>query len=176
MLYLIDKRIGNYVKYGTFHQEMKKRKKDSRFGFDDFNYDAQCDQFTCPAGRRLSYVETQKDQTKTGYEVAYRVYQSVDCADCSLRDQRTRSNGNRTLSVNFRWQELKQQAKQNLCSELGLKLRAKRSVEIESVFGRIKQNWSFRRFMLCGIKNVHIELGLLCIAHNLAKKAILVVG
>lgn len=168
--HLIDNGIGNYAKYGTFHQELKRCKKGNRFWLDDFNYDAQCDQFTCPAGRRLSYVETQKDQTKTSYEVEYRVCRSVDCTDCPLRDQCTRSTGNRTLSMNFRWQELKQQARQNLCTQPGLKLRAKRSVEIESVFGRIKRNWSFRRFMLRGIKKVNIEVGLLCIAHNLAKK------
>lgn len=174
--HLTNKEIGNYVKYSTFHQELKKRKKGNRFQFDDFDYDTASDQFICPAGRRLYFKETQRDQTKTGYKVEYRVYQSVDCIDCPLRDKCTRSNGNRTLSVNFRWHELKEQAAQNLRSELGLNLRAKRSVEVESVFGRIKQNWSFRRFMLRGIKKVNIELGLLCIAHNLAKKAVLMVG
>ena len=137
--HLIHKGIGNYVKYSTFHQELKKHKKGNKFQFDDFSYDAASDQFTSPAGRRLYFMETQKDQTKTGYEVDYRVYQSADCTDYPLRDQCTRANGNRTLSVNFRWHELKKQAEQNHRSELGLKLRAKRSVEIESVFGQIKE-------------------------------------
>lgn len=174
--YLNNKEIGNYVKYSTFHQESKKHRKGNKFGFDDFNYDAKNDRFICPAGRKLDYVETQKDQSKTGYEIEYRVYQSKDCTACPLQDQCIRSNRNRTLSVSFRWQELKKMAKENLSSEHGQKLRAKRSVEVESVFGRIKQNCSFRRFMLRGIKKVNIELGLVCIAHNLAKKAALAVG
>lgn len=173
---LIDKGIENYAKYSTFHQELKKRKKGNKFQVEDFTYNTEHDQFTCPAERLLDFVSIQKDQTRTGYEVEYRVYESRDCSDCPIRDHCTRSKGNRTLSVNFRWLELKEMARQNLCSEKGQKLRKKRSVDVESVFGRLKHNWSFRRFLLRGIKKVNTELGLLCIAHNLAKKAALTVG
>ncbi|WP_438940068.1 transposase, partial [Chitinophaga hostae] len=38
------------------------------------------------------------------------------------------------------------------------------------VFGNIKQNHHFRRFMLRGIEKVEIETGLLALAHNLRKK------
>jgi hypothetical protein len=41
-------------------------------------------------------------------------------------------------------------------------------VEVESVFGRLKHNWGFRRFRLRGLEKVPIEWGLLCMAHNLA--------
>lgn len=174
--HLIDKKIGNYLKYNTFHQELKKHKKGQRFQFEDFSYDTANDEFTCPNGRKLQFVNIQKDQTKTGYEVEYRIYQAQDCTDCPLRDQCTRSKGNRTLSVNFRWQELKKLARQNLCSQTGKELRSKRSVEVESVFGRLKQNWAFRRFMLRGLEKINIELGMLCIAHNLAKKFTLQAG
>jgi IS5 family transposase len=44
-------------------------------------------------------------------------------------------------------------------------------VEIEAVFGRLKQNWGFRRFMLRGLEKVSVEWGLLCMAHNMAKLA-----
>jgi len=51
-------------------------------------------------------------------------------------------------------------------------LRSKRPVEAESVFGRLKHNWVFRRFLLRGKDKVEVEWGLLCIAHNLAKMAV----
>ena len=174
--HLLDHQMGVYAKYSTFHQELKNKRKGQRFQVEDFRYDHAMDEFTCPAGKRLRFLNIQKDHTKTGYEVEYRVYQGDDCSDCPLRGQCTRSQGNRKLSVNFRWQELKQLARRNLESEKGRKLRAKRSVEVESVFGRLKHNWSFRRFMLRGLTKVNIELGLLCIAHNLAKKASLAAG
>jgi hypothetical protein len=43
----------------------------------------------------------------------------------------------------------------------------KRSISVEPVFGNIKQNLSFRRFNLRGLKKVKGEFNLMCIAHNL---------
>ncbi|WP_370580448.1 transposase [Mucilaginibacter sp. FT3.2] len=46
----------------------------------------------------------------------------------------------------------------------------KRCFDVEPVFGNIKQNHGFRRFMLRGEKKVEIEWRLLAIAQNLRKK------
>jgi len=67
--------------------------------------------------------------------------------------------------------EFRKQARENLTSELGKELRAKRSVEVETVFGHIKHNMSFRRFHLRGLKKVNMEWGLVSIAHNMRKLA-----
>jgi hypothetical protein len=45
-------------------------------------------------------------------------------------------------------------------------------VEVESVFGRLKEDWGFCRFLLRGIEKVKTEFGLLCIAQNMAKLAV----
>lgn len=47
----------------------------------------------------------------------------------------------------------------------------KRCCDVGPVFGNIKQNHNFRRFMLRGKDLVSIEWGLLAIAQNLRKKA-----
>lgn len=159
--------IGNYAKYSTFHQEQQK--KHSKFIYDDFKFNPEQDEFTCPNGKKLTFLRAYEDENKTGYKVNYRIYESEDCTNCPLRDKCTRSDGNRKLHVNFRWQELKDLARSNLCSEKGISLRSKRSIEPESVFGMIKYNRSFRRFMLRGIEKVNVEWGLICIAHNLIK-------
>lgn len=67
---------------------------------------------------------------------------------------------------------MRAQAKALLLSEQGIALRKQRSTDVETVFGRIKQDWGFRRFLLRGMEKVKTEWGLLCIAHNLAKLAI----
>ncbi|MCF2946410.1 transposase, partial [Paenibacillus tarimensis] len=41
----------------------------------------------------------------------------------------------------------------------------------ESVFGQIKNNRGFRRFLLRGLQKVSLEVGWLSLAHNLLKKA-----
>jgi len=38
---------------------------------------------------------------------------------------------------------------------------------VEGVFGHIKHNRNFRRFMLRGLLKVRTELGLLSLAHNI---------
>jgi len=61
--------------------------------------------------------------------------------------------------------------RQNLLSEQGTAHRKQRPADVEAVFGNIKHNKQFKRFMLKGNDKVSIETGLLAIAHNLAKKA-----
>jgi transposase len=61
------------------------------------------------------------------------------------------------------WQRLR------LKSELGKKLIQRRRQDIEPVIGNIKHNLQFRRFSLKQKWKCEIELGLVCIAHNLQK-------
>ena len=51
----------------------------------------------------------------------------------------------------------------------GIKLRRERSIDVEPVFGQIKWNRGFRRFLLRGLDKVTCEFGLVAIAHNLKK-------
>ena len=48
-------------------------------------------------------------------------------------------------------------------------MRKQRNVDTEPVFGHIKYNRHFRRFLLCGLEGVSTEAGLLAIAHNMIK-------
>jgi hypothetical protein len=64
------------------------------------------------------------------------------------------------------------QARANLETEKGRYLRKQRGVEIESVFGDIKWNQGYRRFRLRGLAKVHVEFGLLSMAHNMRKIAV----
>lgn len=168
--YLEERGLGNYVKYNTFDQEQK-HQHPKRFVAETWPHDADTDTFICPAGRRLTYRGTEDYRTQKGYLTERRVYESEDCSGCTLRSQCTRARGNRQIRISFRLRELKAKAKENLCSEKGIRLRARRMTEPESVFGRLKGNWGFRRFLLRGIEKVTVEWGLLCIAHNLTRLA-----
>jgi hypothetical protein len=52
----------------------------------------------------------------------------------------------------------------------GRDLRSQASVDVESVWGQIKQNRYFRRFMLRGLPKVNAEWGLVALAHDMIKK------
>jgi hypothetical protein len=65
----------------------------------------------------------------------------------------------------------KQQVREKLRSEEGYALSIRRMIEPESVFGQIKNNRGFRRFLLRGLPKVSLEVGWLSLAHNLLKIA-----
>jgi hypothetical protein len=62
---------------------------------------------------------------------------------------------------------LRSKARQTLEDEHFAELRKRRSVEVETVFGQIKGNQGFRRFLLRGIPKVSTEWGLLVLGYNL---------
>jgi len=76
-----------------------------------------------------------------------------------------------TIAINSYENELRSQAKTLLLSERGIFHRKKRVIDVEPVFGMLKENKGFRRFRLSGLDKVSIEFGLLALAHNLAKLA-----
>ena len=110
--------------------------------------------------------------TEAGYETRRDYYRCEGCSECSYAEECKKTEKAKTLRFSHRLNELKKKANENLCSEIGLKLRSQRVVEVEQTFGRIKGCWSFRRFLLRGKEKVKIEWGLLCIAHNITKLAL----
>jgi len=50
---------------------------------------------------------------------------------------------------------------------MGKKYRSQRTVDVEAVFGIIKNNRNYSKFLLRGMGK--IEIGLLALAHNLSK-------
>jgi transposase len=174
--YLEDNHLENYVKYASFHRQQQKHRKPEliqrkRFLSENFPYNPQTDQFTCPANQPLTYRYTGHEKSENGYPIEARHYEASACNDCPLKPQCTQAKGNRHIRVSFRLQEFRKQAQENLLSEQGKNLRSRRSIEVETVFGDIKHNRRFRRFMLRGLQKVKTEWGLVCIAHNLQKLA-----
>ncbi len=65
----------------------------------------------------------------------------------------------------------KERAREKLRSEEGRELSVRRMTEVESVFGQIKNNRGFRRFLLRSLPKVSLEVGRHSLAHNLLKQA-----
>ena len=166
--YITKKTLGNFVKYNYFYREQHNFKKD-RFLVDKFKYDKNKDEYICPAGKSLLFQSTERKKSVNGYISSNRVYQCQNCFECNFKTECLHSDQNRTIRINLSLNQFKEKVKENLLSDLGKKLRKLRSIEVESVFGQIKQNMNFRRFNLRGLQKVAIEWGLISIAHNLKK-------
>jgi transposase len=169
--YLNINKLGNYVKYNTYDYEKTSEFKNAKFLTSNFKYQPDNDEYICPNNQILTYLTTQTGKSESGYISKRRVYKSKTCSACQQRDQCCKGNNDRSIQVSTKLIEYKYTAKQNLESEKGIKLRAQRGVDVESVFGQIKHNDQFRRFNTHGLKNVSTEWGIISIAHNIKKMA-----
>ena len=115
------------------------------------------------------YVATRK--TKSEFEQKYSVYEARNCNNCPLKGACHKSKNNRKVQINWNVKRHRDKARQKLLSQKGVAHRSQRPVDVEAVFGNIKQNKKFTRFNLRGKDNVLIEAGLIALAHNLAKMA-----
>ena len=175
--YLKQHGLGNFVKYNTFYQDTHHFRKPEvirkhQFRAENFGYDPDRDEFICSAKKRLHYQYTSRHISDNGYLSNRRNYECDQCGSCPLKPQCTKAKGNRKIRISFRLLEYRRQARANLTSEVGQRLRANRSVEVETVFGIVKHNMAFRRFHLRGLEKVKTEWGLVSIAHNMRKLAL----
>lgn len=169
--YLTEKQIDNYVKYNYFHKERTKKWQEDPFRTDNLHYNKEQDIVYCPIGQPMYRIGDRKSINRSGYQQSYARYQAKNCDGCPLRSQCFKGRSNRIVELNHNLRAHKQKVRERLHSEQGLAHRKQRPADVEAVFGAIKHNKGFRRFMLKGIDKVEIEAGLLAIAHNLAKKA-----
>jgi hypothetical protein len=85
------------------------------------------------------------------YNPSTDTYQALNCQACPMRGPCHKADDNRII----------QRSPNLVCY--------KQKVQVEAVFGNIKQNKGFRRFNLRGIDKATTEIGLITIAHNLQR-------
>ena len=167
-----EKEITAFVKYNMFDKEQNSNYNSKHpFGSDKLFNNEDKDCYICPMGQEMHYIGDGKRKTDTGFEQTTRKYQAKNCSNCPLNGVCHKSKTNRIIDINVNLKKLKEKAHELLNSEQGIERRKQRCHDVEPVFGNIKQNHGFRRFMLRGTEKVQIEWGLLAIAQNLRKKA-----
>jgi transposase len=167
--YLEELGVGNYLKYNTYYRDKKKRHKEDKFHRDNFTYDESSDTYECTNKRKLIFKEIRNTRTKSGYLTESKVYECESCKYCRLGKECKKTKGNRTIQVNEKLEYYRDQARKNLESEEGIRLRKERGVDVETVWGDIKKNQAYDRFRLRTLPKVNIEFGILSIAHNIKK-------
>lgn len=167
--YIKENNLGNYVKYNTFHKEETRKYKNDIYKSANFKYNEKEDTFLCPTGREMEFLNERSERTENGYTNKLRYYKCSSCSGCSEKELCTKAKDDRIIQVNFNLIEHRKAAKENLWSEKGIALRKQRSIDVEPVFGMIKGNRHFKRFLLRGIEKVNIEWGIIAIAHNIKK-------
>jgi transposase len=159
------------VKYGMFHTQRRRAYRKDVFRKENWEYDERKDAYICPCGDELRFEREEGRRTATGYLTRQKVYMASHCPSCPWRRYCTSASGCRTIQVNAKADLYRARARALLESDEGISLRRKRCVEVESVWGHIKQDRGFRRFLCRGLGKVKTEWGLLAMAHNCMKLA-----
>ncbi|HZG58897.1 MAG TPA: IS1182 family transposase, partial [Anoxybacillus sp.] len=159
------------IPYGSYIQEQTRKYKKDIKNAKNWIYQEQDDCFICPNGRKVLFKSYKNKKNQSGYEQSFKIYECEDCTDCPLKTKCTKAKGNRQVHWNPIFEEMKAKAKAALECEEKAAIYSRRKVEVESVFGHIKGNRSFRRFSLRGLDKVHVEFGIVAMAHNILKVA-----
>ena len=167
--FLAENHIQAFVKDNYFDKDQQGIDKKRPFGADKLYYNKEQDCYYCPMGQPMRRIGNRSRTNYDGIKQTYSCYLAQRCQGCPLRGTCHEQPGNRVIEVNHHLKLLKAKARALLLSEEGIRHRKKRPWDVETVFGNIKHNKGFRRFMLTGCDKVEIEAGLLSIAHNLAK-------
>jgi transposase len=169
--YLEQNNIEAYVKYNQFDREQNSNIQSKRtFAADKLLYNAEHDYYVCPMGQHMSSIGISTRKTSTGFLQSVKRYKAKNCAGCPLNGSCHKGKGDRIIEINHNLNRLKAEATKKLLSEEGIRKRKQRCHDVEPIFGNIKNNHGFKRFMLRGKEKVTIETGLLALAHNLRKK------
>ena len=169
--YLEAEGVAAYVKYNYFDKDQSEAGRDKRpFTPDKLYYNSERDCYICPMGQVMENIGMAQKQTATGIKQTITRYRAKRCEGCPLRGVCHKGKGDRVMEINHNLNRLRDLATERLTSEKGIYHRKRRPWDVEPVFGNVKGNHGFRRFMLRGNEKVEIETGLLMLAQNLRKK------
>ena len=133
-------------------------------------YNATKDEYTCPNGRKLKFRREKNTTAENGYTISTKYYSNDKCGRCPHRDKCHKSKtGYRMVKVNQVILEHRPKTLEALTNEEGTLLRMNRSIQVEGVFGVLKEDYGFRRFLTRGKKNIETQFFLLAFALNIEK-------
>ena len=158
-----------YIKPQNYERSKTKKYKSNMALRENMPYDAELDEYTCQAGKKLRAVYVGKKKSKTGFEREVTYYECESCEGCQHKKKCTRSKDKRTMQVSKKFIEQRKQSLERITSEKGILLRMNRSIQSEGAFGVIKQNYGFRQFLLRGNKKVLTKVLLVAMGYNINK-------
>jgi len=141
-------------------------KAKGRYSKADFHYDAQHNEYICPAGQRLTYRFDSVEHGKTQW-----AYETNQCSSCPLQSQCTTSKAKRIK----RWEKEEILDVADALLKQNPDAMRQRKQLVEHPYGTIKHWMGSTHFLMKRLPNVQAEMSLHVLAYNLTR-AINVLG
>lgn len=133
-----------------------------------FIYDPQKDQYRCPMGLVLLYVEN-KPYNRDGIKGTYRIYQCAGCAGCPLAHKCLPKTAARRRVCRDEYESARERMARRMSSQPGKSQYKRRAHAAETPFAVFKTVMNLRQYLLRGLAKVNIEQRWINIAYNLMK-------
>jgi hypothetical protein len=157
-----------FMKFPMYEKETK----DERYRNDPFravNFKTDSDgNLLCPNNRKFHFAYRTAVKGNL-YGRQNEIYICEDCSGCPYAAQCKKTEKNRTVCLNQELTAIHKEVLNNLESIHGALLRMNRSIQSESAFGVVKEDYNFRRFLTRGKRNVRTEILLAAIGYDIRK-------
>lgn len=131
----------------------------------EYQYDAQNDEYVCPAGERLIYSTTSRE--------GYRHYKSNPdiCAQCKSLSKCTKNKNHVKIVTRHVWEAHKERVNQNRLTPEGKALHKRRKETVERSFADAKELHGYRYAKYRGLNKVQGQCLMAATAQNIKKIA-----
>lgn len=148
------------------HLSCQEKKNISDYDQEKFVYDKEKDEYLCPEGHKMVFMNELFDKTKGKF---YRYYKGQSCKGCPKKDKCTKRKDGIRYVKQFPYEKERRDMKEKMKTEEAKKVYDRRKETVEPVFGNIKENQGMLSFLTRNLKNVRTEFNLACIVNNLQR-------
>ena len=169
-LYLKENGQKSFIKPQNYEISKTRKYKSNPYRVENMTYDKYNDSYLCPNGEILHFSYSKTERTPSGYEVETRCYRNENCKGCPHYGKCHKSErGYREIKITPQFVENRKESLANILTDEGVLLRMNRSIQVEGVFGILKHDYNFRRFLTRGKRRIETQFFLLAFAFNVEK-------
>ena len=147
--------------------DARSRNEKGIYPIEQFHYDAEKDQFTCPQGKTLRYWGIHKHSKQHVYRAS-----SKDCGQCPVKEQCTRAT---YRSLSYHIYESSIEVARKLTKTRGYRISQRMRKRVEELFGEAKECMGFRRMKFRRALFVREQVLLTAAAQNIKRMVRLLV-
>lgn len=147
------------IPYNTMLREASRKWRSDDSRVMNWSYDEKADEYTDNDGVVFKWHNYSHRTDKNGMTRDFKVYraEAKDENNQDIPAAYTKGGNVRQISINPSWEYQKAHMRESLSDETNASIYARRKIENEPVFGRMKAHFGVVRFMVRGLRNVKIE-------------------
>lgn len=149
-----------YIQYSTYRIEKTRKYKKDPTKVSNWHYDEADDFYIDSKGVRFRFKGYSSKVDWYGYKRDFKIYEADPIQETDELEEasKTPKGYQRRITYNPTWENVKAHAKEYLESEDGKRIYSYRKIDVEPIFGHLKNVFGMRRVHLRGRKKVETDV------------------